>query len=117
MVSRFLKDAADAPRPDVAQTMNALRTIVRALRVETRAIERQLGISLAQLWVLQLLSERAAQSLNELAAATVTHQSSVSVVVGRLVDAGFATRTVDPADRRQRRIALTDAGRARLANG
>jgi DNA-binding MarR family transcriptional regulator len=88
--------------------------MVRALRVNTRAIEGQLGISLAQLWVLQLLNQRASQTLNELAAATFTHQSSVSVVVGRLVDAGLATRTVDPADRRQRRIELTEAGRALL---
>jgi hypothetical protein len=35
----------------VEQVMNGIRSIVRALRLETRAIERELGISLAQLWV------------------------------------------------------------------
>jgi DNA-binding MarR family transcriptional regulator len=98
----------------VATVMDGIRSIVRALRLNTRAIEGQLGISLAQLWVLQILNDGAAQSLNDLAAATVTHQSSVSVVVGRLVDAGLATRTIDPADRRLRRIAITEAGRALL---
>src|SRR5690349_10968583 len=77
----------------VEQVMNGIRSIVRALRLETRAIERELGISLAQLWVLQLLNERPAKTLTELAAATATHQSSVSVVVRRLVDAGLAVRT------------------------
>lgn len=100
----------------IAAILDGVRAMVRSLRVNTRAIEGELGISLAQLWVLQILNERAPQSLNELAEATLTHQSSVSVVVGRLVDAALATRTVDPADRRQRQVELTDAGRALLAN-
>jgi len=105
------------PSPDeraIGSILDGIRAVVRSLRVNTRAIEGQLGVSLAQLWVLQILNERAPQSLNELAEATMTHQSSVSVVVGRLVDAALATRTVDPADRRQRRVAITDAGRALL---
>jgi DNA-binding MarR family transcriptional regulator len=96
--------------------MNATRAIVRALRLSTRAIERELGISLAQLWVLQILEEHPGRTLNELAAATATHQSSVSVVVQRLVQAAFVTRTADAQDKRQRRVELTAAGRALLAH-
>jgi len=106
--------AADPRRPDVAQAMDMLRAIVRALRLETRAIEQQLGISLAQLWVLQILNERAAQSLNELAIATATHQSSVSVVVKRLVERQLVERSTQRNDRRRLRLELTDAGRAIL---
>lgn len=106
--------AAQAPQSEIAQTMNALRAIVRALRLETRAIEQQLGISLAQLWVLQILNERAGQSLNELAAATATHQSSVSVVVRRLVERGLVHRSKHVKDRRRLRLGVTEAGRALL---
>ena len=95
----------------VEQVMNGIRVIVRALRLETRAIERELGISLAQLWVLQLLSQRPANTLSELAVATATHQSSISVVVRRLVDAGYVVRTAGLADKRQRSVEITDAGR------
>jgi DNA-binding MarR family transcriptional regulator len=95
--------------------MDGVRSVVRALRINTRAIEKQLGISLAQLWVLQILAERPAESLNELAVATATHQSSVSVVVRRLVDRALVTRTTAHRDKRRVRIELTDAGRVLLS--
>lgn len=98
-----------------SRSMNAIRSIVRALRINTRAIELRTGISLAQLFVLQQLTEKPVDSLNELAERTATHQSSVSVVVRRLVDRGLVTRTAAPHDRRRVQIALTDEGRAMLA--
>lgn len=99
----------------IAEVMDGVRAVVRALRINTRAIEKQLGISLAQLWVLQILNDHPAESLNELAIATATHQSSVSVVVRRLVERGLATRATANRDKRRVRIELTDAGRALLA--
>jgi DNA-binding MarR family transcriptional regulator len=94
--------------------MNAVRSIVRALRINTRMIELRMGISLAQLFVLQQLSDKPADSLNELAERTATHQSSVSVVVRRLVDRGFVSRTSAATDKRRIRIALTREGEAML---
>jgi DNA-binding MarR family transcriptional regulator len=99
----------------VARSMNAIRSVVRALRINTRSIELKMGMSLAQLFVLQQLSEKPADSLNELADRTATHQSSVSVVVRRLVDRGFVSRTSSVADKRRIEIAVTDSGRALLA--
>src|SRR5436309_5962542 len=99
---------------DTARAMNAVRSIVRALRLNTRSIEGKLGISLAQLFVLQQLVDKPVESLNELAERTATHQSSVSVVVRRLVDRGFVTRVASSADRRRVQIALTPDGEAIL---
>lgn len=95
--------------------MNAVRSIVRALRINTRAIELKMGISLAQLFVLQQLAERPASSLNELADRTATHQSSVSVVVRRLVERGLVSRTSAATDKRRIEIEVTPAGRDLLA--
>jgi MarR family transcriptional regulator, lower aerobic nicotinate degradation pathway regulator len=100
----------------IERSMNAVRSIVRALRVNTRAIELKMGISLAQLFVLQQLAERPADSLNELADRTATHQSSVSVVVRRLVERGLVSRTTSAVDKRRIEIAVTAAGRALLAD-
>jgi MarR family transcriptional regulator, lower aerobic nicotinate degradation pathway regulator len=100
----------------IAEVMDGIRAVVRALRLNTRAIEKQLGISLAQLWVLQILAEKPADSLNEIAVATATHQSSVSVVVRRLVERELATRTTAHRDKRRVRIEITDAGRSLLGN-
>src|SRR5919205_3061303 len=107
--------AATAEQRVIAEVMDGIRAVVRALRLNTRAIEKQLGISLAQLWVLQILAERPAESLNELAIATATHQSSVSVVVRRLVERELVTRSTAQSDKRRVRIELTDAGRTLVA--
>jgi len=99
----------------IERSMNAVRSIVRALRINTRAIELKMGISLAQLFVLQQLAERSAASLNELADRTATHQSSVSVVVRRLVERGYVSRTSSTSDKRRIEIEVTPVGRALLA--
>lgn len=103
-----------APAYPIERSMNAVRSIVRALRINTRAIELKMGISLAQLFVLQQLAERAADSLNDLAERTATHQSSVSVVVRRLVERGYVTRTSSSTDKRRIEIGLTPEGRKLL---
>src|SRR5262249_54251271 len=95
----------------VRAVMDALRRIVRALRISARAAEGRLGISGAQLFVLHQLANGGASSIDELAARTHTHQSSVSVVVSRLADRGLAVRRTAPDDARRTAIALTSAGR------
>ena len=100
---------------DIRRSMDAIRAVVRSLRLDTRAIEQKIGISLAQLYVLQQVAERPAESLNDLAVRTATHQSSVSVVVRRLVDRGLVTRRSSTIDKRRVQIAVTAAGHAVLA--
>ncbi len=105
---------AASPDRDLAAALAALNALVDALRVGSRSIERHLGISGAQLFVLQKLADGPVGSLNELAALTFTHQSSVSVVVTRLVARGLVARTAVPDDARRVTLALTPRGRALL---
>jgi MarR family transcriptional regulator, lower aerobic nicotinate degradation pathway regulator len=105
-------------REDIEYTtiaMDSIRSIVRALRISSRMIETTMGISGAQLFVLEQLAQRPAESLNDLAVRTATHQSSVSVVVRRLVERGFVARTTSPSDRRRVELSLTESGRRLLA--
>src|ERR1700742_4125567 len=108
--------AVVADRQTVERAMNAVRSIVRAQRINTRAIELKMGISLAQLFVLQQLAERPSDSLNDLAERTATHQSSVSGVVRRLVERGLVSRTASATDKRRIEIDLTPSGRDLLAD-
>jgi DNA-binding MarR family transcriptional regulator len=101
--------------PSARAVLDAIRRIVRALRESSRATERSIGLSAAQLFVLQRLTGTATLSINELADRTLTHQSSVSVVVSRLVRAGLVARRRATADGRRVDIALTPAGREVLA--
>jgi DNA-binding MarR family transcriptional regulator len=98
----------------VTRAVAALRRIVRAVRLSARRAERDLGLSGAQLFVLQQLGASPVRSLNELAERTRTHQSSVSVVVRRLVSRGLVTRTPAANDTRRVEIGLSKAGRALL---
>lgn len=74
-----------------------------------------MGLSGAQLFVLQCLARRSPCSVNELASFTATDQSSVSVVVSRLVTRGLVKRTPSKLDRRRVDLSLTASGRTLLA--
>ena len=97
---------------DVRSVLDSIRRIVQALRVFDRSAEKQVGLSGAQLFVLGRLAAEPRLSLNELAERTHTHQSSVSVVVQRLVDRKLVKRTHDEADGRRLELSLTAAGAA-----
>jgi len=95
--------------------LDAVRRIVQTLHESSRRAERELGVSGAQLFVLQRLAESPAASLNELAERTHTHQSSVSVVVAKLVARGLVRRSKAAGDGRRLELSVTPAGR-RLAS-
>jgi DNA-binding MarR family transcriptional regulator len=84
------------------------------LRVTDRQAQAELGVSGAQLFVLAELGRTPSLSLNDLATRTLTDQSSVSVVVTRLVEAGLVTRDRDTRDARRLVLNLTRSGRALL---
>jgi DNA-binding MarR family transcriptional regulator len=98
-----------------AASLDAVRRIVRALRRSSRQAEQELGLSGAQLFVLQkLASADRPLALSELAELTLTHPSSVSVVVARLVERGFVLRSPSPEDGRRSEVRLAAGGRAFL---
>ena len=108
------KPGGTAAQRDGASALDSMRRIVRALGISARTAERSIGITGAQLFVLRVLDAHPAQSLNELAALTFTHQSTVSVVVDRLVSRGFVSRARSDTDGRRVVLALTTAGRRAL---
>src|SRR4051794_773106 len=77
---------------DTERVVQSIRRIVRELRQTHRTAEQRLGISGAQLFVLHQLRRGPVDSLQTLADRTLTHQSSVSVVVSRLVRKGWVRR-------------------------
>jgi DNA-binding MarR family transcriptional regulator len=102
-------------RVEDRRILDCIRVLVREVRVSSTATEQATGLSAAQLFVLRVLAREPGLSVNALAARTLTHQSSVSVVVAKLVAADFVERR--KADGDARRVALfpTSAG-CKLAN-
>ncbi len=108
-------DPNDTKPARIRRILDALRRIVRDLRLGAREAERTAGISGAQLFVLQTLADGHVSSLNELARRTLTDQSSVSVVVRRLVDRKLISRKAADEDARRLELRLTVAGQRMLA--
>lgn len=92
------------------EILDSIRKILRSLRESSRAAESELGLSGAQLLVLQFLKPGKPLSINELAEKTQTHQSSVSAVVSRLSEADLVKRQGSVEDGRRVEIALTSKG-------
>jgi len=99
---------------DVGVILDALRSIVRELRLASREAEQRVGVHGAQLHALRQLSDSPTMSLTELADRTHTDISSVSVVVSRLVEQGLVARKAADEDRRRLSLALTARGRSLL---
>jgi len=99
---------------DVGVILDALRSIVRELRLASREAEQRVGVHGAQLHALRQLSDSPTMSLTELADRTHTDISSVSVVVSRLVEHGLVARKSADDDRRRLALALTARGRSLL---
>jgi DNA-binding MarR family transcriptional regulator len=90
--------------------LDAIRRIVRALRLFDRQAERSVGLSGAQVFVLQKLCAGAAISINELARRTHTDQSSVSVVVRKLAAKKLLRREASKTDGRSVVVSITPRG-------
>jgi DNA-binding MarR family transcriptional regulator len=99
---------------DVSIILDALRSIVRELRLASREAEQRVGVHGAQLHALRQLADGPSTSLTELAERTHTDISSVSVVVSRLVEQGLVARKSADDDRRRLSLGLTARGRAVL---
>lgn len=96
------------------RALNALRRLVGALVESARELEREAGVTPAQLFVLQVLAEGPMPTVNALAARTHTTQATVSTVLSRLEKRALVTRTPHAGDRRRSVVALTAAGRRLL---
>jgi DNA-binding MarR family transcriptional regulator len=97
-------------RTDVARAVNALRRMVRGLRSAAEAVERDLRISAAQLFVLRELAAVPDQSVKDLAAVTMTTHSTVSQVVAQLIAKGLIIRTADAFDGRRAVLRVSSRG-------
>lgn len=97
-------------QPELSRALNAVRRMVRGLRSAAETIERELGVSAAQLFVLRELADFPSQSVKDLAAVTMTTHSTVSQVVGQLITKSLVSRTLDPSDGRRAVLRLTRQG-------
>jgi DNA-binding MarR family transcriptional regulator len=96
--------------------LSHLRAVVGALTQSARAVERHSGLTNAQLFVLQQLAAHGPLSVGELAVRAQTQPSTASIVVSRLVAAGYLKKARSASDARRTELTLTPSAR-RLVRG
>ncbi len=106
-----------AARRDAGAVLTSLRRLVRFLRLAQQRSQLADGLSAAGRFVLESLAAAPASSLAELADRTLTDQSSVSIVVLRLVERGLVVRRRARDDRRRTELLLSARGRALVGRG
>ncbi len=107
-------DAAPSTQ-DTTAALDALRRIVRVLRLSSRSVEERTGLRAGQLFTLQLIAAAPGQSLTELARRTITDRTSVAGMVDRLEARGLVERRAGATDRRRTEIFATPQGRRVVA--
>ncbi|MDQ6615969.1 MAG: MarR family transcriptional regulator [Actinomycetota bacterium] len=106
-----MNDISAAPIVDVlpSQLRLAVMRLARRLRQEAGT-----DITLSQLSALATVERRGPASLKRLADVERITPPSMTRIATRLEERGLVVRTVDGADRRVARLAITDAGRLLL---
>jgi DNA-binding MarR family transcriptional regulator len=102
-----------ADRPNLTEAhsvLNSFRCLVKSLRLADRAGFKEFGLGASQVYVLHELQRDSPLSINDLAQRTATDQSTVSVVVAKLIEKGYVARERSELDARRLDLTLTPKG-------
>ncbi len=103
------------PRDTTASSiLDHCRRLVSIIHKSSKMTEKELGLGAAQFFVLQKLSDGQSRSVNEIAELTRTHQSSVSVVIKKLVEKKMIASAPAPGDARKLSLRLSAKGKKAL---
>jgi DNA-binding MarR family transcriptional regulator len=105
------------PLPGTAaeQVIVALRRVIRAIDLQSRALVQRCGITGPQLIVLREIASHAAPTAGELARAVSLSPATVTGILDRLESRGLVRRVRDTRDRRQVRVETTPSAVALMA--
>lgn len=96
--------------PDPLETLGKFRIVIRAAQRHSAAIQKQCGVSGAQLWMLQEIADAPGLRVGELAARMAIHQTTTSNLIDALEKRGYLKKSRDEADQRVVNLLLTPAG-------
>ncbi|MCQ9179258.1 MarR family winged helix-turn-helix transcriptional regulator [Streptomyces sp. IBSBF 2953] len=100
---------------DARLLTEAVTRLRRALRASIRTDYPWETLPMAQVELLQVLGEHSPARISDLATRQRLAPSTVSGLIGQMINAGLVVREIDPADRRASVVTLTDTGREQLA--
>jgi len=96
--------------------LKKLRIVIRAAQRHSLWIEKQCGVSGAQLWMMQELSDQPGLRVGELADKLAIHQTTASNLLDALRKRGYVVKERDTVDQRVVNLKLSEEGKNALAN-
>lgn len=96
------------------QVLMKFRLIINSTKRHFKWVEQQCGINGAQLWALWELHRAPGVRVTELADAMAVHQSTVSILLNKLVKAKLIERKRSGDDQRVVKLSITEAGKKLL---
>lgn len=94
--------------------LKKIRVVIRAAQRHSAWIEKQCGVTGAQLWVMQELYEMPGLRVGEIAEKLAIHQTTASNLVDALVKKGCVVKERDTVDQRVVKLMLSEQGIARI---
>jgi DNA-binding MarR family transcriptional regulator len=92
------------------QVLIALRRIIRATDLHSRALDKETGLTTPQLMVIRAIREMDKPTVTAIARTVSLSQATVTTILNRLESKGLLTRQRDKIDRRAVNLRLTKAG-------
>lgn len=103
---------ASTPAGHEERVLRALRRIVRAIDLQSRRLEQEVGLTGPQLICLRVLDQRGPLTAGMLARAVDLSQATLTGILDRLAKRRLVTRRRSSKDRRRVTIALSAEGEA-----
>jgi len=104
------RKSADTDTSAGLSALQKLRIVIRASQRHSAWIEKQCGVSGAQLWIMQELQDEPGLRVGEIAARLAVHQTTVSNLLDSLQKRGYVIKQRDPGDMRAVKLALSEQG-------
>lgn len=100
--------------PRSEEALIALRQILLAVEVDSRALAKQSSLNPSQFILLQLLKSKIHMTPSEIARDMSLAHATVSTLTDKLLRAGLINRQVSATDKRSQTITLTELGKHTL---
>jgi DNA-binding MarR family transcriptional regulator len=98
------------------EILKKLRIVIRSAQRHSQWIEKQCGVSGAQLWIMQELHDQPGIRVGELASKMAIHQTTASNLLDTLRKRGYVLKERDALDQRVVNLRLSAEGATVLAS-
>ena len=110
-----MTDQANTSRDEkMRDVLQQLRVLFRNIQAHSRWVEKQCGVSAAQLWALWELHSAPGMRVSDLSRVLSVHQSTASNMLDKLEEKRMIRRERGGSDQRVVRLFVTEAGEAVL---